>query len=271
MSTFKDGVFYATEYSVYKPTQNGNGGVLTITFNQKGLLLKIAKQNPGAARSFDWQNATTFMIGMADIAQLVDAITTKGKVDLFHDSSKAAGSKSAFQKGLSVAFNQQYNSFFWSLRRTQEGQTTNAGCPTSVGEAMVIRELLLWAVPRLLEWDKIQIAGGEEFVQQANSQSQEYQGDGTSNLLSEMKKDPFWGVSETPEEPARAASSDAQPAQTQQTLASSPDPLARIIELAKSKFNAQNDDEAKMKAMEVTNMPLTPQHYANIIAELERR
>lgn len=254
-------VFYAKDFSVFKPTKDGTGGVLSIAYNPKGLLLKIAKQNPGS-RTFDWQNATTFMLGMADIASIVDCITSKGKADLFHDSSKAAGAKQGMQKGLSVAYNQQYNSFFWSLRRTQDGQTISAGCPTSIGESMLIRELLLWSLPHLLEWDKIEIAGeGGQAAPRTKEFENEFAGEPDPDLPDVMKNDPFWSQSEVVREPAAQPGTPAHPV----------DALEKILSLAKTKLGAVSDDDAKMKAMEATNLPLTAQHYPAIIAELERR
>jgi len=45
--------------------------------------------------------------------------------------------------------------------------------------------------------------------------------------------------------------------------------LAQIIELGKTKLGAKDDEEAKIKVMEKTEMPLTPKNYSQIIGIME--
>ena len=240
--------FYAKDFNVFKPSKTGEGGAMALSFSPIGLGLKIAKQNPGQ-RNFAWDTATYFQLDFADIGAVLSALRNKTKAELVHDASKFAGAKNPVMKGLNMQFNTQYNNFFWSLWRKQDGQTITASVPTTLEEATIIQTLLAWACPRLLQWNLVELK----------------REDPLANIPPEIRDDPFWGIKEAMTPPAGPVVTPPPPAMTPV------EKLAKIIELGKKKLNAVSDDDAKMKVMEATNIPLLETKYDQILAELERR
>lgn len=250
--------FYAKDYNVFKLSQSGQGGAMALAFSPIGLSLKIAKQIPGQ-RKFDWQSATFFYLDLPDIGALLTALRNKTKAELVHDASKFAGAKNPVMKGLMMQYNSQYNNYFWSLWRKEQGQTITASVPTSVEEAAIIQTLMAWALPRILQWDLVELKKEDSGTQETPSN------DPLANVPDEIKNDPFWGMKE-----------EIQP--QQQQMPSGPvvtltpaAKLAKILELGKQKFGAVSDDDAKIKIMEATNLPLLENKYDLILADLERR
>lgn len=246
-------------YQLYKPTQSGTGGALALSYSYSShyqslsVYLKIAKQM-GSERVFDWKNATVIMLGMNDIAGLINAIRTKSELKLFHDSSKVSKAIRPSQKTLNVTYNNEYNNFYFQIGRKElqeGGQSVNVGCPVTLGEAAIIETLLQWVLPYLLKWDQVKpgASSGSAFEQE----------DVPSFMIGDESEDePF---------PGRApVNPPSMPAPSFSSLDTA-QKIERIKELAVLKLGASRE-EAEKKVMEETKMAFIESNLDAIHAAL---
>lgn len=243
-------------YQLYKPTQAGTGGALALSYSYSShyqslsVYLKIAKQM-GSERSFDWQNATVIMLGMNDIAGLLNAIRTRTELKLFHDSSKVSKAIRPSQKTLNVTYNEQYNNFYFQIGRkelTEGGQTVNVGCPVTLGEAAIIETLLRWVLPYLLKWDQVRPGTSSNNSFESSEVPSFMLGDETEDL-------PF--VEKTPSVPTGPSFASLSTEQKTE----------RIKELAVLKLGASRED-AEKRVMEETKMAFIESNLDAIHAAL---
>lgn len=243
--------FFAKDFNVFKVPQNGGGSALALSFTNIGLLLKIAKQNPNS-RSFDWKNATLFSLSITDIAAIVNGLNNRTEVKLFHDAAKFAGAKNPVQKGLNIAFNDQYKNFYFSLWRKSGNDTITVGIPVSNEEALAIRVLMQWALPRILQWDLVELKADN--VTQYHAELEDTQTIESNQGLPEgMSDDPFWAGAEVVEP------NQAPQLQTNEGLKD------QILAIVRAKYNINDEQTAIVKVMELTNMPFTPAYYLEIM------
>lgn len=244
-------------YQLYKPTQAGTGGALALSYSYSehyqslSVYLKIAKQM-GTERTFDWKNATVIMLGMNDIAGLLNTIRTRAELKLFHDSSKVSKAIRPSQKTLNVTFNDQYNNFYFQIGRKElgeGGQAINVGCPVTMGEAAIIETLLQWVLPFLLKWDQVKPGvGGRSSFEESNV---------PSFMLETDEEEPFPG--KAPVNPPAMPTAPTELTKEQK--------IERIKELAVLKLGASRED-AEKRVMEETKMAFIDSNIDAIYAAL---
>lgn len=244
---------YSESYQLYKPNAQGTGGGFSLSYSRTGLYVKIAKQI-GTERRFDWEHATVFKLDFADIAQILAAIESKTKADLFHDASKFQGARLPVQKGLTVQYNEQYHGFYWSLWRKEGEQTISAGSAVSLGETQIIVTLLRWVLPYMLKWNIVSPA--EASTGEMEYSSGEYGDSGTNAGV----RTASFATTPPPQMPT-SSTTPSDLLSTAQNIFGTPtevgnvtEKVAELVQLAKTKLGATNAEDAKLKLIDKTKL-----------------
>lgn len=245
---------YPDDFSIFKPNAQGTGGALALSFSQRGVFLKIARQL-GTQRLFDWGKAgsgkvaTTINLGMADIGQILLALATKKEVSLFHDSSKFSSNLGS-QKGLKITFNEQYGNFFFELWEKEGENTKRASLPLTPAEAIQMEYLLKWTLPYLLKWQivdtSLEDSKGNVQAQEASQQQMPMENDVPAAI-----SNVFPGAEVVPNTPKTREQK-----------------LVQIMQIAKVKLGAVNAEDAKTKVVGYTKLTFIDSNLDSILTLL---
>lgn len=261
---------YPEDYQIYKPNAQGTGGALSLSFGNRGLFLKIARQL-GTQRLFDWKPATVLALNLVDVGKILVGLKEKKETSLFHDAGQSQQAVVKTQKGLKITWSEEYKNYYWELWRKDGETQVKAGVPVTAEEAVILEELLKWTIPQLLCWqiaDTTQDTGRND---QPQAQPQ------PSN---------FNRPAPTTPAAAPAVQKPAQPAQKEigieDVLAAFPgsevvtektreEKLMEIMQLSKSKLGAKSAEEAKTKVVEATGLPFVDANIDQILSKLQAR
>jgi hypothetical protein len=146
---------------VIKPTWERTAAGSGLRIARDGtLLLEFAPAR--GEREYDWENKETFGLSAVECADVLEAAATGAEKSFFHDPNKGGAGEGAVAKTLRLAPARE-GGFFWSLSVSARAAGSQARLDTSVsaGEMRVIREVMAFAIPRLLGFDE-QFAGAPE-------------------------------------------------------------------------------------------------------------
>ncbi len=255
-------IVYPDSYIIYKPNAKGTGGALQLSPGPGVIFLKIAKQL-GSERQFDWKQAPTFAIQIADVTAILHGIAKElPQVELFHDAGKSQMTSDNSQKGFKITHSSEYNSYYWSIFRKVAGAQEEAdkghGCSVSPAEMIVIDTLLKYYLPYMLNWQHAKTIDDRNRLSTSPAASGT---GGTSQAFPTSVpgniEDVFPGAEVvTTNEPT------AQP--------SGPDTrLIEILQLAKQKLGATDPNDAKAKAVAHTGLQLTGNNLDIILEKMK--
>lgn len=139
------------EFSIYKPTQRGTGGVLRwgLALGKEAVFLDAANQN--GERSFDWQGKITMKWGLSDIGETLAVLEGRqNAAKLFHQTEKQ--STTFHLEGQERSEHRNYLARV--TRQTLPAKKlSRVVVPISQGEAAVLATLLRAAAVHLARWD----------------------------------------------------------------------------------------------------------------------
>lgn len=256
-------VIFPEPFKIYKKNQQGTGGALDLSVSKIGLFLTIAKQAPNPQKPFDWDNAPAILkLDLVDIGKILQVFRAKDKLSIFHDAGKFYGTPPR-QRGLNIEYNAQYNSFYWSIWKKENEQTSSAGVIVTAGETLVIESLLNFVIPRMLRWEQTDFPPRDRETKSGlptRTAREETTFDDRSDIP--FSDEPFPTEQRTP-------SNQSTPAPVPGALRSltKDEKIQKIIDIAMAKLGA-TPDNARLKVMEVTGVPFTDANTDAIFAAM---
>ena len=185
-------MIYAKNYTIYKPNMKGTGSALNLDLSQNGLFLEITRQVEGE-RKFDWDNKITVKLDLVDIAKILLGFKTLREISIFHNPDARNQIQGERSKTVNMKFSKEYGCYYLRVGYKVKESVQQIGIPINLEEAIIMDELLRFAIPRLVSWERVEVKGRErteegEDNSQVSSRAQEAQSNGQETKVSKEEE-----------------------------------------------------------------------------------
>lgn len=150
----------ARPFKLYKGI-SGKWGALQLDLiplerSQRNLgTVMITFANPKPDRTYDWENKVIMALNTSDIASILEFLENAEPnqvIDIYHDPKAGTADKGQQGKTLKIARGRTDGWFVGVTHRFGSEVEQEIKLPVKHGEMILIKELLKYAIPRILGW-----------------------------------------------------------------------------------------------------------------------